>query len=86
MLRLDGLISVNYSFSKVNYYDTHVVAPFALSYIYVGGQEGVHETFTNFGQLHFALHLNVNIVNNLLTRFGFPNSIAPDNDKVSFVC
>jgi len=31
-----------YSFSKVNYYDTHVVAPFALSSIYVGGQKGVH--------------------------------------------
>jgi len=76
-------IHVHYSLSEVNNYDTHIVAPFTLGTIDIGWQQCVEKTFSNLTQLHFTLHLDIDIVNNLLTSFSLPNAIASHNGKVS---
>ena len=71
------------SLSKVYDNDTHVVAAFSLGSVEVGRQQRIQKALTDLGQLDLALHLDVNIVDNLLTRLGLPYTVAADDGKVS---
>ena len=82
---IDG-VHLLLSLSKVNNDDAHVVAALALSSINIWGKKGVHEAFAYLCQLHFTLHLYVNVVNYLLARLCFPNAVASNNNKICLVC
>lgn len=70
------------SLSKVYDDDTHIVAAFTFSSVEVGRQQRIQKTLTDLGQLDFALHLDVNVVNDLLTRLGLPYTVTADDGKV----
>lgn len=89
-----GLLSVNsiqkftmllISAPKVNDYYAHVVAPLPFSSVDVGRQQRVQQTLDDFRKLHFPLHLNVDVINDLLACFGFPDAITPHYQEVRFV-
>ena len=73
------------SLSKVKDYDAHVVTPFAIRSRHIRREQCVHETFANFGDLYLPLHLNVNVVDDLLVCFCLPDSVAAHYYEVELV-
>ena len=73
-------------FSKVYEDHRHIVAAFAHGSSYVGAQTRVQPVFTNFLNTDFSLHLQVNIVHNLLVSVELPDTIASHHDKIQFTC
>lgn len=70
------------SLSEVYEYDTHIVAAFALSSIHIRGQQRIEKTLGDLAELDLALHLDVDVVNNLLTRFRLPDAVAAHDGEV----
>lgn len=79
------LIFFVFSLSEINNYDTHIITTFALRSINIWGKQSIHETFANFSNLYFSLHLYVNIINDLLTCFGLPDTIATYDDEICLI-
>ena len=71
------------SLPEVDEDDAHVVATFALGPVDIWGQQGVQEAFDDFVELYFALHLDVDVVHDLLTRLGLPDAVAAHDCEVS---
>ena len=70
------------SLPKVNENDTHVVTSFSFGPVNIGRQQSIEKTFCNLTKLDFALHLDVNVVDNLLASFRLPNAIAAHDSKI----
>ena len=70
------------SLPKVNENDTHIVTSFAFSPINIRRQQSVQKTFCNLAKLYFSLHLDVNVVHNLLASFRLPNAITAHDGKI----
>lgn len=76
---------VEYSILKINNNDGHIITSFAFSSIYVGRQQSVEQTFCDFVNFHFPLHLYVDVVNDLLACFGLPNAVTAHYYEIGFV-
>ena len=70
------------SLPKINENDTHVVTTFAFSPVDIRRQQSIEKTFCNLAKLDFALHLDINVVNNLLASFRLPDTIAAHDSKI----
>ena len=75
---------VNLSLPKINQNDTHIVTSFTFGPINIRRQQGVQKTFGDLAELDFALHLDVNVVDNLLTGFRLPNAVAAHDGEICF--
>ena len=73
------------SFPEINNDDAHIITAFSLSSINIWGEKSIHKTLADFGNLHLSLHLYVNIVYDLLTRFGLPDTVTPNDYKIRLV-
>ena len=71
------------SLSEVYEYDAHVIATLSFGTIDVRGQQGVEEALSDLAELDFALHLDVDVINDLLTRLGLPNAVTTHDREVS---
>ena len=83
------LISIQSWFSLFpKVYEDHrqIIAAFAHGSSYIGAQTRVQPVFTNFLNPDFSLHLQVNVVHNLLVCVELPDTIASHHDEIDFTC
>ena len=70
------------SLSEVYEYDAHVITAFSFGTVDVRGQQGVEEALSDLAELDLALHLDIDVVDDLLTRLGLPNAVTAHDRKV----
>jgi hypothetical protein len=73
------------SLSEIDNYKTHIIATFALSAGHVWRDQSVKQPLAYLGDLNFSLHLNVDVINDLLTGLCFPDAIAAHDHEICFV-
>jgi len=78
-----NLNSSDISFSKVDNYYRHIVAPLAHRAVDVRAAVCVEPELCDFRQLYLSVHLKVHKISRLLVRVELPDSVAAHNQEVS---